>query len=66
MAEYTAENGWPGHATRLAAVVFRYLDVGGTTPSLTIHSHARAAARDTGDLAAEADATNDRDSWTSF
>jgi DNA-binding SARP family transcriptional activator/tetratricopeptide (TPR) repeat protein len=56
---YAAGRGWPGHATRLAATVFRYLDQGGHYPeAITIHSHSRAAAERTGDRAAEATALN--------
>jgi DNA-binding SARP family transcriptional activator/Flp pilus assembly protein TadD len=52
-------NGWPGHATRLAATLFRYLDVGGHYPeAISIHTCARRAAQDTGDRAAEARALN--------
>ena len=29
---HAAEHGWPGHATRLAATLFRYLDAGGHYP----------------------------------
>jgi DNA-binding SARP family transcriptional activator/tetratricopeptide (TPR) repeat protein len=54
---YTAEHGWPGHATRLATTVARYLDYGGHYPeAISIHTHARHAARDSGDRAAEATA----------
>jgi tetratricopeptide (TPR) repeat protein len=52
-------NGWPGHVTRLAAILFRYLDVGGHYPeAITIHTCARRSAQDTGDRAAEATALN--------
>jgi DNA-binding SARP family transcriptional activator/tetratricopeptide (TPR) repeat protein len=52
---YAAEHGWPGHATRLAATLFRYLDAGGHLPeAAVIHGHARRAARLAGDPAAEA------------
>ncbi len=52
---YTAERGWPGHATRLAIILFRYLDSGGHIPeALIIHSCAHRAARLAGDGAAEA------------
>jgi tetratricopeptide (TPR) repeat protein len=45
------------HATRLAATLFRYLDLGGHYPeAVTIHGHARNAARCTGDRVAEAHA----------
>ncbi len=54
---HTAAHGWPGHTTRLAVTLFRYLDVGGHLPEATaIHSHARSAASQTGDRAAEAEA----------
>jgi DNA-binding SARP family transcriptional activator/Tfp pilus assembly protein PilF len=56
---HTAGQGWPSHATRLAATVFRYLDAGSHYPeAITIHTHARDAARRTGDRAAEATALN--------
>jgi DNA-binding SARP family transcriptional activator/Flp pilus assembly protein TadD len=52
---HTAAHGWPGHTTRLAAILSRYLDVGGHyLDALTIHTHARDAAGHTGDRAAEA------------
>jgi DNA-binding SARP family transcriptional activator/Tfp pilus assembly protein PilF len=56
---HAAEHGWPGHATRLAATLFRYLDHGGHHPeAIIIHSRARIAARQAGDAAAEATALN--------
>jgi tetratricopeptide (TPR) repeat protein len=59
-AGHTAAHGWPGHATRLAATLSRYLYNGGHLPeALTIFSHALGAARRTGDRAAEATALND-------
>ena len=58
-AGHTAAHGWPGHATRLAATLFRYLHSGGHFPeALTVFSHALGAARRTGDHAAEATALN--------
>jgi tetratricopeptide (TPR) repeat protein len=52
---HAATSGWPGHATRLAATVFRYLEAGcHYTEADTIHRHARDAARHAGDRAAEA------------
>jgi DNA-binding SARP family transcriptional activator/Tfp pilus assembly protein PilF len=55
VAVHSAEHHWPGHATRLASTLFRYLETGGHhREAVTIHSHARRAARDTGDRAAEA------------
>jgi DNA-binding SARP family transcriptional activator/tetratricopeptide (TPR) repeat protein len=54
-----ASDGWPGHATRLAATLFRYLDgVGHNPEALRIHSYARIAARHAGDRAAEATSLN--------
>jgi DNA-binding SARP family transcriptional activator len=54
---HTAANGWPGHTTQLAAALSRHLNIGGYIPeAMTIHTCARQAARETGDLAAEADA----------
>ena len=56
-AGHTADCGWPGHATRLAATLSRYLDTGGHYPeAIAIHTCARRAARHTGDRAAEATA----------
>ncbi|HEY7265692.1 MAG TPA: tetratricopeptide repeat protein [Trebonia sp.] len=50
-----AGHEWPGHATRMAATLFRYLDNSGHYPEAAlIHSTARAAAQRTGDRAAEA------------
>jgi DNA-binding SARP family transcriptional activator/Tfp pilus assembly protein PilF len=55
--EYTATNGWPSHATGLAATLFRYLDNGGHfSEAITIHSCACLASRHTGDRDAEATA----------
>jgi DNA-binding SARP family transcriptional activator len=57
VAEHAAAGGWPGHATRLAAILFRYLDCGGHFPdAITIYGCARRAARQVGDHAAEATA----------
>jgi DNA-binding SARP family transcriptional activator/Tfp pilus assembly protein PilF len=57
VAVHAASHGWPGHATRLAATLFRYLDNGGHNPeAITIHSQARHAARHAGDPTAEAEA----------
>jgi DNA-binding SARP family transcriptional activator/tetratricopeptide (TPR) repeat protein len=57
VAAHAADHGWPSHATRLAAILSRYLDVGHHAPdAITIHARARQAARRTGDRAAEATA----------
>ncbi len=51
---------WPGHAVRLASTLFRYLDTGGHfAEAVTIHGHARHAARHLGDQSAEAGALHD-------
>ena len=55
VAAYTAENGWPSHTTRLAITLIRYLTGGHDTEALTINTYALNAARDSGDLAAEAE-----------
>jgi DNA-binding SARP family transcriptional activator/Tfp pilus assembly protein PilF len=55
MVACAAAGGWPGHATRLAATLFRYLDAGGhAAEAMVVHGHARHAARLDGDRAAEA------------
>ena len=57
IAAYTAAQGWPDHAVRLALTLFRYLDACGHVPeAVSIHMHAHSAAAQTGDLAAEAEA----------
>jgi len=54
---HAAVHGWPRHSTQLATTLFRYLDTGGHCPdALTIHTHARNAARYNGDKASEAHA----------
>jgi tetratricopeptide (TPR) repeat protein len=59
IAARAADHGWPGHATRLAATLNRYLDGGGHYPeAIAIHGCARSAAREAGDVAAEAEALN--------
>jgi DNA-binding SARP family transcriptional activator/Tfp pilus assembly protein PilF len=57
MATHAAGNGWPVQATQASGLLFRDLqDRGHTAEEATIHAAARAAARDTGDLGAEASA----------
>ncbi len=59
VAGHTATCGWPGHATRLSAILRRYVETGGHyTDAVTIHTHARQAAREAGERAAEAQALN--------
>ena len=54
---HAAAEGWPGHASRLAATLFRYLDNGGhLSEAITIHTHALLASGHTGDRTAEATA----------
>ena len=55
IAAHAADHRRSSHVIRLAATLFRYLDAGGHFPeAVIIHSHARRAARDTGDRTAEA------------
>jgi tetratricopeptide (TPR) repeat protein len=55
----TCEHGWPGHATRLAVTLFRYLDSGGYYPeAIIIQGHGLRAARRTGDADAEVATAN--------
>jgi DNA-binding SARP family transcriptional activator len=50
-------HGWPGHATRLAATLARYLVTGGhNTDAVAIHGYALRAARHARDRGAEAKA----------
>jgi hypothetical protein len=55
---HAAGHGWPSHATRMAATLSRYLDQDRDPEAITIHSHARIAARQAGDEAAEAATLN--------
>ncbi len=54
----TATRGWPGHTTRLAGTLYLYLATGHETEGLTICTRALAAARDSGDRAAQARVLN--------
>jgi len=58
VAGYAAARGWPGHAARLSALLYRYLDGGHTGDALTVHTHALHAAAELGDAAAQAHALN--------
>jgi tetratricopeptide (TPR) repeat protein len=52
---HAATHGWPAHATWLADMLFRYLAAGSyCQEAITIYTHARTAAQQTGDHAAEA------------
>jgi tetratricopeptide (TPR) repeat protein/transcriptional regulator with XRE-family HTH domain len=53
---YTAAHGWPHVTTRLAGTLYRYLDAGHPAEAVTVHTHARRAARQIGDRTAEASA----------
>jgi DNA-binding SARP family transcriptional activator len=57
VARHAAEYGWPGHATRMALTLFRYLDTGDHYQDVvTVCSSALDAARLAGDRASEASA----------
>jgi tetratricopeptide (TPR) repeat protein len=57
LCAHMATYGWPSHATRLAATLFRHLNVGGHySDALTIHTHAQNSAAYIGDRGAEAHA----------
>ena len=57
---YAADHGWPGHATKLATAMFRYLELAGHYAEIAaVAAIARRAARRTGDGAAEAEALLD-------
>jgi tetratricopeptide (TPR) repeat protein len=52
---FATDHGWPAHASKLAAVVWRYLYAGAHHgDALTIHGHALLAARAAADRAGEA------------
>ncbi|QXJ25131.1 tetratricopeptide repeat protein [Actinomadura graeca] len=52
---HAAAHGLPEHATRLAATLFRYLDIGGhLTDAENLYGHARRAAAASGDRGGEA------------
>ncbi|GAB3856619.1 tetratricopeptide repeat protein [Dactylosporangium cerinum] len=55
-AAHTATHGWPAHAVRLSMTLYRYLEGGHYIDALTIHAHARDAARQAGDPAGQAHA----------
>ena len=54
MSAHTAAHGRPAHAIRLSLTLYRHLISGHHTDGLTIHGHARDAARLLGDPASEA------------
>lgn len=54
MSAHTAAHGRPGHAVRLSLTLYRHLVSAGHTDGLTLHGHARDAARLMADPANEA------------
>jgi DNA-binding SARP family transcriptional activator len=51
------DDGWPGHAARLAATICAYLEAAGRVPeAVTVHGHAMRASRLAGDAVGEATA----------
>jgi tetratricopeptide (TPR) repeat protein len=44
VAAHAAGNGWPGHATLLSKLLFRYLDGGHHHDAVIVHSHATGAS----------------------
>ncbi|MBA2694970.1 MAG: tetratricopeptide repeat protein, partial [Actinobacteria bacterium] len=59
VSAHTAARGWPGHTTRLATILYRYLEGGGHYPdAVAIYTHTLHAARDADDPAGEARALN--------
>ncbi|MFI7500448.1 tetratricopeptide repeat protein [Streptomyces sp. NPDC049687] len=54
VAAHTATHDRPTHTIRLSAILYRYLIGGHHTDGLTIHGHARDAARQAADPASEA------------
>ena len=59
VASHTAAHGWPGHTTRLARTLFRYLNGGYAADALTVHRHAHEAARQADDPSVRARAVTD-------
>ncbi len=56
---HAARRGWPSHASRLAAALDRYLDMGGyLSEAVIVHNAGRRAARRVGDRGAIAEALN--------
>jgi tetratricopeptide (TPR) repeat protein len=60
VAGHAARSGWPNHAIRFSAILFRYLDDGPVTDVHALHSSALEAARQTNDPVAQADALRRR------
>ena len=56
VAGHAATHGWPGHATALSTILFRYLTGGHLSDALTVCGHAHQAAHRTDDPAGQAQA----------
>ncbi|WP_097319789.1 ATP-binding protein [Paractinoplanes atraurantiacus] len=56
---HMAGEGWPGHATGLARILFRYLNGGHNHDAVTVHGLAHSAAEGSGDLAGQGHALTD-------
>ncbi|HET6531724.1 MAG TPA: tetratricopeptide repeat protein, partial [Actinoplanes sp.] len=54
LCAYTADSGWPTHATRLSAVLYRYLTGGHHSEAVAIHEAAHRAALAVDDPCAQA------------
>jgi tetratricopeptide (TPR) repeat protein len=59
VVSHTATHGWPGHTTRLASTLFRYLNGSHATDALVVHQHAHDVARRGGDPTVRARAATD-------
>jgi DNA-binding SARP family transcriptional activator len=67
---YAASGGWPSHAIALAGILYRYLENGGHLPDAqAVFGAALRAARETGDVPAQADALKNLglvDTWQGY
>jgi tetratricopeptide (TPR) repeat protein len=59
VAAHTAAHGWPAHTVQLSRSLSRYLDGGYNADAVTVHGHAREAARHSGDPSGQAHALTD-------
>jgi tetratricopeptide (TPR) repeat protein len=58
VATHAARHGWPAHTVQFSITLYRYFDGGFHSDALTVHSHARDAARQTGNRGGEARVLN--------
>ncbi|WP_326551914.1 ATP-binding protein [Micromonospora sp. NBC_01813] len=58
-AGYALDSGWPGHASSLSNVIYRYLEGGHFLDALAVHGYARRAAEEAGDDTGQAHALVD-------